>query len=73
MILPSTVSACVLSAAVLATAAMAEPKRLAIYYGIPSLVNGAGGDIGRAAAEAGEGWVRVEEIGCAQTPAGSEE
>jgi hypothetical protein len=50
MILPSTVSACVLSAAVLATAAMAEPKRLAIYYGIPSLVNGAAGDIGRAAA-----------------------
>ena len=50
MILPFTVSACVLSAAVLATAAMAEPKRLAIYYGIPSLVNGAAGDVGRAAA-----------------------
>jgi hypothetical protein len=25
------------------------PARLAIYYGIPSLVNGAGGDVGRAA------------------------
>ena len=50
MILPSTVSACVLSAALLATAAMAEPKRLAIYYGIPSLVNDAAGDVSRAAA-----------------------
>src|SRR4051812_44569564 len=28
----------------------AAPERLAIYYGYPSLVNGAGGDIGRAAA-----------------------
>ncbi len=28
----------------------AAPARLAIYYGIPSLVNGAGGDVSRAAA-----------------------
>ena len=49
MTLPFTVSACVLSAAVLAVA-VSEPKRLAIYYGIPSLVNGAAGDVGRAAA-----------------------
>lgn len=34
----------------LASAAMAEPQRLAIYYGIPSLVNGAAGDVARAAA-----------------------
>jgi hypothetical protein len=54
MTLPFTVSACVLSAAVLAAAAMSEPKRLAIFYGIPSLVNGAGGDTVRAAAALAE-------------------
>jgi len=31
-----------------------SPRRLAIYYGIPSLVNGAQGDTGRAAAVFGE-------------------
>jgi len=31
-------------------AAPAAPGRVAIYYGIPSLVNGAGGDVSRAAA-----------------------
>jgi hypothetical protein len=48
-----TASICVISAG-LATALAAErmpapsPRRLAIYYGIPSLVNGAGGDTARA-------------------------
>lgn len=47
---PFIVSACVLSATVLAGSPVSAPKRLAIYYGIPSLVNGAGGDVARAAA-----------------------
>jgi hypothetical protein len=44
-----TASICVISAAMLATGSGPEPRRLAIYYGIPSLVNGAGGDVARAA------------------------
>jgi hypothetical protein len=47
---PSIVFACVVSAAVAGGAAAATPKRLAIFYGIPSLVNDAGGDAARAAA-----------------------
>ena len=51
------VSAAVLTAAVTSAAVAsgsrvegpASPARLAIYYGIPSLVNGAGGDVDRAA------------------------
>ena len=44
-----TASVCVISAAILSTVVAAEPRRLAIYYGIPSLVNGAGGVVSRAA------------------------
>jgi len=33
-----------------AASRVVEPRRLAIYYGIPSLVNGAAGDLARAAA-----------------------
>lgn len=44
-----TASVCVASAAALAAAMASEPRRLAIYYGIPSLVNGAAGDLARAA------------------------
>jgi hypothetical protein len=50
MTLLFTVSVCAISAAVLTTAVAAEPRRLAIYYGVPSLVNGAGGDVARAVA-----------------------
>jgi hypothetical protein len=50
MTLLSTASVCLISAAVLAAALAPEPRRLAIYYGIPGLVNGAGGDVARAAA-----------------------
>jgi hypothetical protein len=45
-----TASVCLISAAVLTAALAPEPRRLAIYYGIPALVNGAGGDVARAAA-----------------------
>jgi hypothetical protein len=48
----AVVSAGIASAAMSAAApaeAPAPPARLAIYYGIPSLVNGAGGDVERAA------------------------
>jgi hypothetical protein len=46
-----TASVCVASAVLAAAVAApaAAPERLAIFYGIPSLVNGAGGDVPRAA------------------------
>jgi hypothetical protein len=44
-----TASICVISAAILSAAVAPEPRRLAIFYGIPSLVNGAGGAVARAA------------------------
>jgi hypothetical protein len=77
MTLPFTVSACVLSAALLA-AAVPEPKRLAIYYGIPSLVNGAAGDTGRATAAFAEydlvvfgDGLEFEDVVPARKPAGA--
>jgi hypothetical protein len=78
MISPFIVSACVLSAAAMAAATVSEPKRLAIYYGIPSLVNGAGGDVARAAAVFAEYDVVVfgdglefDDVVPTRTPAGA--
>ena len=45
---PFTASICAIST-VVAAAVAADPFPLAIYYGIPSLVNGAAGDVDRAA------------------------
>ena len=75
---PSIVSACVLSATVLAGAPPPTPQRLAIFYGIPSLVNGAGGDVGRAAAVFAEydlvvlgDGLEFEDVVRARKPAGA--
>jgi hypothetical protein len=45
---PFSVFAWTISAAMFATVLVTEPKPLAIYYGIPGLVNGAAGDLARA-------------------------